>query len=306
MSMVKPFEIIFIQQDVRKHVAWALLQAKNTNPDAKIVLIGHPSYTCLSDLAEIHSSTDYQENAERLRPHFRSFSPNGLEFDFAVIARWLILYDYLRANNVEESVHLDSDVLVFSNLKQVRDENYPDINFSTVEVSGHTNYIRNLAHFERFIKHIHEAYTQENAYEILQAKADAWVAKAGGGGITDMTFVEEYSKLYPEESVDLSIPKNGGAFDINMEHEQSGYEMDEGTGLKKILWKDGRPYGILNGVKVLMHTLHLHGGNKDLMPDYMQVPRSEYKHYTRVCMQNFWKAKMKRGVSRVFGKLLGR
>jgi hypothetical protein len=87
--------------------------------------------------------------------------------------------------------------------------------------------------------------------------------------LCDMTFIGAVLNHRKELKVsDLSAVRDGVCCDHNINAPQPGVEML--NGIKKITWKDGRPYATLarDGSTVRMRNLHFQGQAKALMQEY--------------------------------------
>ena len=85
------------------------------------------------------------------------------------------------------------------------------------------------------------------------------------GGVCDMTAFQLYSELNFGQVGEASHIIDDSVYDPNINMAHPGFEME--NGIKKIIWKNGQPYGkhIRTGREIKFNSLHFNGRAKELM-----------------------------------------
>ena len=81
--------------------------------------------------------------------------------------------------------------------------------------------------------------------------------------ISDMVFLNEYYKLNSLKIGEMTKIVDGATYDSAIGSNQNGFEMD--SGIKKLVFINGRPYGFLKGKKIRFKCLHFAGPAKFYM-----------------------------------------
>jgi hypothetical protein len=106
---------------------------------------------------------------------------------------------------------------------------------------------------------------------IAQEKWDWHRTTGTAGGVCDMTMLYLWAQNR-NDVVNFASPLGGGVFDYNInsaENTQSG-EYETWLGKKKIVFRDGKPYGrrCEDGAIVRFRSLHFQGAAKSQMERY--------------------------------------
>jgi hypothetical protein len=122
---------------------------------------------------------------------------------------------------------------------------------------------------EEFCDFVWEVYSSDSAKENLSRRYQEFREIHPLGGISDMTFFTEFRKRYPDQIGDLSLVRQESVFDITLDTVLD-YEKDSGTGYKKIVWKNNKPFAsqLRLGKLIQFHTLHFQGRCKKEIQAY--------------------------------------
>lgn len=275
-------KIVFIHKGDCWYLPYVLYQAKTVSPETDIVLIGDGliySGICNENL------DNYQSVAlQDFKNNYIHMSTNSEEFELFCWLRWFYLLEYMRRNKVPSVLHLDSDVLLYSSIQDIK-ETFLDGNcscgllapkkeFSLLHwtASGHASYwtIDSLAEFCAFSI---DSFTDKKYLELYKVKWQAHVTKAEPGGICDMTTLYLYWYENQDSIQNLLIAKNGAAFDMGVS-DASNYVDDEYvtiTGRKKITFSKRQSYFHVatdENCMVRAHAIHFQGGAKKYLPKF--------------------------------------
>jgi hypothetical protein len=269
--------IIFIHKGFSDYLEYSLKQAKKMNPDSDVVLIGDESLRIYEDIEGIKfclldtylhgeqaSQNDY--NAAQFESIFKDFSTNGKRFELRCFQRWFILREFMKQNQVEKCLYLDSDCLIFTNVTHEQ-EKFNGYDF-TCCAGGPAQYINRYEALDHFVMFICEIYEKKNKYLYHKFRSHYLDHLRIGmpGGTSDMQAFHFYKLKYPGRVFDTSMIIDGAVHDANLNIESSYIEMKNGH--KNIIFKEGIPFGKHKLLKQLvkMNLLHFQGKAKKLIP----------------------------------------
>lgn len=263
--------LIFIHYGNSDSLFYALWQAKQTNPESRIVLLGDRQNAHFQWLLNIehYFIQVYSDEAKQSLKHYVHLSTNGEEFERFCLERWFILHTFLCANpDLQPCVYLDSDILLYDALDVPADD-LKAFGMTMVAFSAHTNFVRCASSLKAFCQFIQAHYDDPSLQKGLQEQFTQFLAKQGAGGISDMTFFQQFRHQYPDQIATLCMPMGQPdhlyAFDERIDTDYGGYELEKGW--KKIIWINNIPHckNILNDQLVKLLTLHFQGVNKQRM-----------------------------------------
>lgn len=196
------------------YLQYSLMQAKRSNPDSDIILIGDESnnkYSFIKHVSRFDSSSG-QEFAKL----YQHLSFNSYEYELFCIQRWFILRDYMAKHGISRCYHQDSDVMLYADIST---EKVADFDFAFCGgISGGISFINNFDALDDFCNFITSFYTVETLTEELKKIYQMVIKHVPNGGICDMIFINLYctSRQHPERIFDLSIIENNAVFDLNI------------------------------------------------------------------------------------------
>lgn len=296
--------IVFIHQGNSFYLPYAFIQARIYNPDSRIILIGDEGNRHYSRLVEHVYLKDYFQTAQQLAQVYVHESTNGHDYELFCLQRWFVLLDFMKAQGLDSSLYLDSDVLSYANFT---DEvpSLPPLEMSICLKSPHTNFILNRDRLSSFCRFIMNGYTGPMAGMMRQMwLAEHYAQNGRVGGISDMTFFMYYRQEEPEKVADLSLPWQGRVADLTIDYHQE-FEMQ--GGLKKISFKPGpgglnQPYAQPSngGLPVRLITLHFQGGSKASITHYLQGWQSRHHNQLPYFKRKLWLQKLQAKIRSLF------
>lgn len=259
--------IIFIHQFNHSYLPLSLWQARKSNPETPVYLIGDRWNAHFDFLVEYVPASAYRKSADEFARHFKNFSTNPSDFERVCLERWFILEEFMRQKRIEQCLYLDSDILQFGNVEEDANR-FSGFGMTIAGISGHSNFISRLSVLTDFCQFILKSYTKTNALSILERKYHKFRENHSEGGISDMTFFTEYRKENPDRILDIGNPLQGKAYDIAMAYIE--YSRNE-NGIKKV---DRRPDGRITVFQrghgdVEMRSLHFQGEAKKTMKAHL-------------------------------------
>jgi hypothetical protein len=264
---MKQRPIIFIHNFNHSYLPLSLWQARKSNPDSEIILIGDGWNAHFDFLAEHVRAADYRKSASEFARHFVNFSTNPSDFERICLERWFILDEFMQSRGIEQCLYLDSDILQFGNIMEDA-RRFSSFGMTVAGISGHSNFINRREDLSDFCRFIMESYTRENAHNILEEKYRKFREKHEAGGISDMTFFTEFRELHPDRILDIGEPIEGMAYDIAMSYIE--FSRNE-NGIKKVeKLPDGRLEVFMRGEgTVELRNLHFQGEAKKYMKQHL-------------------------------------
>jgi hypothetical protein len=259
--------IIFIHHFNHSYLPLSLWQARKSNPDSEIILIGDGWNSHFDFLVEHVHASAYRKSADEFARHFQNFSTNPSDFERICIERWFILEEFMKARGIEQCLYLDSDILQFGNIEEDA-RRFSSFGMTVAGISGHSNFINRMEDLSEFCAFIRNAYTGENALQTLENKYKKFRETHEAGGISDMTFFTEYREEFPDRILDIGKPIEGMTYDIAMAYIE--FSRNE-NGIKKVeKQNDGRLQVFMRGEgTVEMRSLHFQGEAKKYMKAHL-------------------------------------
>jgi hypothetical protein len=252
--------IIFIHNQNSDYLPLSLWQARKSNPETEVILIGDSENAHFKHLVTHVDKRQYLKKADEFAKKFVNFSTNSHDFELICLQRWFILEEFLRQNNIEKCLYLDSDILLFGNVKS-EIHRFRFFGMTIAGISGHSNYINDIEVLSEFCQYIEKAYESPEAISILEEKYKVFRETHEAGGISDMTFFVEFKEEFPDHIIDIGILIQGKMYDISMNY----IEYMHNTGGIKIVNHSKNGEVFLRHAKhplINMQTLHFQGDTK--------------------------------------------
>ena len=257
--------IVIIHMGFAKYLLYVLRQIKITNPNSEIFLISdkenkkYSKYSTFVDISKIQSleSKSFKENYIHL-------GKSAHNYEMFCMLRWIILRDFMREYNIKECLHIDSDILIFSDLNKALNP-FSNYKISLAHNLALTMHIKDIKILDEFSKYLLFKYTNENELNKLKDmyyKTDR-INNGVAGSISDMDISREFFSSIKEPIGDLSEIVNDSIFDSAIVYGETEFEMlKKGKyKLKKIFFENKIPFCNyrLNGEnrKIKFHSLHL-------------------------------------------------
>jgi hypothetical protein len=100
--------IVFLHNTNSDYLKYSLGQAKHSDPESRIYLIGDISNDCY-DFVEHHSFSNYFQGALDFSKIYRHYNTTSYEYEIFCFQRWYILLEFLVNNQIEKCLYVDSD-----------------------------------------------------------------------------------------------------------------------------------------------------------------------------------------------------
>ncbi|MCZ8200260.1 MULTISPECIES: hypothetical protein [unclassified Microcystis] len=202
-------------------------------------------------------------------------------YEIAMWKRMFVLEEWMKENGYQRVFLLDSDIMTFANYSE---EVYPvlpndciaalmtstpknqDTNFRWASTSSFSYWT--LEGLENFTDFCIEAYSNKNIPDKLKAKWQWHIDNHKPGGICDMTLLYLWSKDNSKVA-NLTRAMNDMTPDYNI-NSSTNYLEDEYQmqfGLKKLIFKNGIPYGYNKNLnkEIKFLCIHCQGRAKSVM-----------------------------------------
>lgn len=256
--------IVIIHTGFAKYLFYALKKIKETNKNANVFLISNKEYKEYSkyshfvDINKVikNESIDFQNKYI----HLGKSNPN---YEMFCMQRWIILKDFMKEYKLNECMHIDSDILIFSDLDEAL-KPFFKYDISLAHKLALTMHIKDIKILEDFSKYLLFKYTDEK--EINKLKDMYYntnrVNDGVAGSISDMDISREFFSNYHLPIGNLSEIENDSIFDSAIIYGSPNFEMmkKDKYEMKKIFFEDGIPFCNYNNgdinKKIRFHSLH--------------------------------------------------
>jgi len=268
-SEARGLPIIFIHQNNSGHLKYSFAQAKASNPQSTVFVLGDDSNRDYPDIRH-HSLDRYFDGAAKFKEVYRHYSTHSVGFELICFQRWFILRDFMKAQGFEQCVYLDSDVLLYANVTEEINK-FSRFDFTLCwNTIGCVFFLNRLEGLNSFCDFLMDLYSKKDPYTYDRIVAHFAARRKHGlpGGACDMTALQLYNELNFGRVGEASYVVDGSVYDPNINMPHPGFEME--NGVKKITWKQGMPFGryIRTGEEIRFNSLHFNGKAKRLMGQY--------------------------------------
>ena len=111
--------IIYFHEGFSPYLPFTLRQARISNPDARIILLGDSENRIEGIPYEHHLLSDFKSRHQEFLECYRHFHPGHHGDERRCIERWIYLSEFLKKQQIEEFLFLDSDMLLFSDIREI-------------------------------------------------------------------------------------------------------------------------------------------------------------------------------------------
>jgi hypothetical protein len=265
-SSTTKLPIVFLHNTNSDYLKYSLGQAKRSNPESAIYLIGNDSNDCYN-FVEHHSFSNYFQGANDFSNIYRHYNTTSYEYEVFCFQRWYILLEFLVNNQVEKCLYLDSDTMLYTDITKEQ-KKFAQFDFAlSYKTCGSIFFLNRVEALADFCQFLTDIYTKKERLYFDRMLAHYLVFKKNGlaGGACDMTAFDIYSYDHFGEIGEVSQIIDGSVFDPGINVPHPGFEMEKG--IKKLIWKDAVPYGIQHKTsnEIKFNSLHFQGETKRLM-----------------------------------------
>jgi len=155
--------IVFIHRSNSDHLKYAFKQARTSNPNSPIYLLGDTTNNKY-DYIEHRAFGDYFEGATQFAEVYRHYSTHGTEFELICFQRWFILRDFLVQNQISRCLYLDSDTMLYANVSDDRSK-FDRFEFTLCwRTIGCVFFLQKLEGLENFCQFLLDLYSGKEPY----------------------------------------------------------------------------------------------------------------------------------------------
>ena len=266
--------IVFIHKGYSDYMEYSLRQAKYSNPDSEIVLLGDASNDRFDFITHVNME-DYFSLTAELTEKYHHYSTNPYDYELFCIQRWFVLKEYMKQMNIEKCFVCDSDVMIYSNISQalipfqkaaialIQNKDIYSLGISFLDVNS----------VENFCNYILRCYSSEDNLKQFEKYYLDTVAEYTVGGVSDMYLIAKWIKDNTFDNImNFMIMNNDTIFDnhigTSLQGKDDSYKFRWGR--KIITWQDNLPYCYSYKYKknIGFHLLHFQGPAKYLMAKF--------------------------------------
>lgn len=295
--MENKLALIFTHKGSSDYLWYCLEQAKKTNPEARIILLGDEANKPYDSSIEHYLISDYFEGATKFESVYRHQSSNPYWYELICFQRWFIINDFVQKNNIDMLYGCDTDIMIYDDLSKyipqgtfkltIANNNGPQCSFFTKES------------INNFCNYIIKQYTNPECLNRLLTRYRGFLTKNRPGGNCDMTMFEFCKIDYPGSVLDLGFmdPKTPNNLIYCC---SKNYDWMKTKVLKhfftiaQIQFQDKKPYILAkDGNKYFVPVVHFLGQYKQFMGKYSTIEQNkkDYIKKTFSCTKPFSKIK---------------
>lgn len=248
--------IVMIHRGADPFLAYTLRQAKQSNPESEIILIGKQANLAFCSGIATHAMVDeFMDGANEFAKHYQHLSTNSHEYNLFCFQRWFILLDYMRRRRIQRCWYLDSDVMLYTDVSK---DEYKDFAF---EFSWTSSVPQEL--LEQFCSLILQQFREPARFaELVQYTQDIGQVYNGQPLVSDMVLCHRFAHERTGETQSYGIFSNC-FFDGNINHGMrippQGDEVETIGEKKKIFFIEGQFYCKAKNRYIRANSLHFQG-----------------------------------------------
>ena len=274
---MRAYPIIVLHQGNHDYLRICLEQAKFTNPNSRIILLGDKKAQSVApDYVEFYDTKDYFNTAKEFSKVYKHHSTNYYEFELFCIQRWFIVNEFIQKNNIEYFLHIDSDVLLYADFeKENVYEQIKDYDMTISNVSGHTSFFNNKETLQKFCDFTYDLYKNDKEFfkQFKENPTNEFIYYKNIQGykpLSDMTLLHFFTRSNIAKSLDTGINKlNGCIINDNLNHSEAFVNLNE---IRQIIFDNNNKAYFLSVDEdipkpVRIYSAHFQGRKKSLMKD---------------------------------------
>ncbi len=257
--------IVIIHTGFAKYLIYTLKKLRETNKDANIFLISNREYKEYSKYSTfVDISKVIKEQSINFKNSYIHLGKSDPNYEMFCMQRWIILKDFMKEYSIRECMHIDSDVLIFSNLEKALKPFY-NYDISLTNNLALTMYIKDVKILEEFSRYLLFKYTDKNEINKLKSMYydNSYRLNNGvAGSISDMDISREFFSNQNLSIGNLSQIQNDSIFDLAIIYGEPEFEMlkKEKYSIKKIYFENDIPFCNYNkneeSKKIRFHSVH--------------------------------------------------
>jgi hypothetical protein len=266
----------------------SIKQCHILNPENEIIILTDKLHLRkFLPFAKFFNVNDYMnENIIWFKKNYIHLSTNQYNFEKNAILRYLFLGSFCKNHNIDDFLHLEPDVLVYSNVEEDGQffKDY-DVTFLHGKAAGCSFFKNAINVFNDFFTYI------KNSYSVPQIEPSGFNMeeekkryehhinnKIPQGGVSDMHFWSLYRYLHPNTSFEQMDQNINGIFyqTCMIDQKKNGLwktkieviDHVSPTLIKDLEIFDNKCYGVHDKERVKIKYLHCHGHTKLFIPKY--------------------------------------
>lgn len=277
--------VVFFNAGIQEFLLFTLTQAQRLNPDSPVILFCNSALPDKFGFVQQIPFAQFSGAAREFAATYRHFSVNAELNEVLCMQRWFVIRDFLREHHFERIMYLDSDVLLFCSVENVKPF-FSAYDFAFSLISGHTSFLT-LPVIEELCDLLTGYYSGTNHALVEHLENEKRLRAPNGPSptfnISDMSFIKYYVETSRRPHIEISQvhrpPSGPFIFDHNINVSDGLFVMDQRC--KKIDWIDGAPFGTLSetGEKVRFCSVHFQGAGKPLVPEFFDKTGNGSAHW---------------------------
>lgn len=273
--------IVVVNAGWRWYLPYVLHQARSASRGSRVVLLGDARASRATTHAARLKSLESRA-AREFRKRYQHMSSNAPGFELFCWLRWFYLLEYMRVERVRSVLHLDSDVLLYSSMAEIKARDFSDGRAGGYLVpercegplgaaSAHVSYwTRDF--LEEFCAFAVRSFTDPCYLRLYREKWDFHRDNGIPGGVCDMTTLFLFWQENQHRICNLAVDSDGETFDNNINGSANCREGEyamEGR-YKRVRFSGDCPFlfAAESGARVRVHALHFQGRAKRLIPKF--------------------------------------
>ena len=283
--------IIYFHEGVSPYLPFALSQARKSNPDARIILLGDSQNRIQGIQYEHHLLLDYNGRHQEFLDCYQHFHAGHLGDERRCIERWIYLSEFTKRNDIHEFIFLDSDALLFSDMQSLIEK------WRGHDAAG-TPYFFGFCYFERkglvtdYAEWIFQQYKSQAIMESWKNLLEKSKSQGNAVNITDMFLAQKFITEKGIKMFNAGAVLDGKIIDMGM----LGGAFLQGRKDKDRLFQEkasGKVWALLKGNLCEVVVVHIAGFYKNHIAGLCgwswPVVKSFFRpNYRRNLKQLFW------------------
>lgn len=290
--------ILYIHKGYCPYLRLSILQARKTNPEARIVLLGDKENECLKELGiDFYFFQNYFSFAAAFEKIYQHHSSNGYPYEVFCFQRWFILKDFVAQENINGYfLYNDSDTFLFCDVNALISKFVTRYDMSICgPIAPCFVFFKDASVLSEFCDFISHQYTEPQRYKTMVENYQNRQVKNIGElhvmfeTISDMTMLGLFYRENPDRIIDLCDYKTiqSGIFEENHylgfhNHYKGRFPLG-----RRIVWKQKQPHYVTYQSKLVpVLGFHFQGHAKREMfrvfrGNWQSVPTREYWMHQR-------------------------
>lgn len=254
-----PLPIVLIHRVDDSYLSYSLQQAKVSNPESPVYLIGTAANQKYAAFGIRHAMIDaYMRTASAFAPNYKHSHVMSYEYNLFCFQRWFLLRDFMRHNQIPSCCYIDSDVMLYEDVSKPI---YSDFMMEFVW----TNFV-NLDILDRFCLFITAQFANPGMYEqLVQETKQMGHMSKNLPLVSDMVVGLLFLRQFPQY-VYTHGQYGDSLFDENINRPIWAESLED---KRKIYLKDGQLYtrDVAKNKYIRLNSLHFQGlVMKEFMP----------------------------------------